>query len=51
MALEAGKEKQAQDTATTKLKLAQARRSKTILTDPNDLSQVNVNKPTAMGVS
>ena len=40
----------AQDTATKKTKLAQAKRSKTILTDPNVLDSVDTNKQSAIGV-
>lgn len=49
MAQSAKTEEMAQKTATTKLKAAQARKSKTILTSP-DLEPANVNKATAMGV-
>jgi len=40
----------AADTATKKTKLAQAKKSKTILTDPNELDSVDTNKQSAIGV-
>ena len=43
-------EKLASSTAKDKLKLARARKTQTILTDPNELDEINTNKTEALGV-